>query len=200
MIDRPVGDQAGSGKAAAASRPGGAGGQYAPAARPTRSGPATGRMLAPFALADSEGRRVDLWDFRQRSNLVIFFHHGAGCPACRSYLQELARQVDGLREDEAVVLAVGPDSPESGRGLAGEIGRAFPILSDPDGRASRESRAQPPLVVVTDRFGQVWAEWDGGEGHLLPRGDDVQGWLALIEVQCPECGAPEWPLAGDEEP
>jgi hypothetical protein len=50
-----------------------------------------------------------------------------------------------------------------------------------------------PAVVVTDRYGEVWAARPGGEAHRLPGGQDITEWLEFIEIQCPECGAPEWP-------
>lgn len=156
-------------------------------------GPASGRSLVSFTLPDGDGHPVSSWSYRQRSNLVLFFHHGASCGTCRSVLQKLARHVDTLRDEEAGILAIGPDQPSEARALAVALTCPFPLLSDPSQRIVAQQGLEPPALVVSDRFGEIWAAWSGGRGHELPDVDEIVRWLEFVEVQCPECGAAEWP-------
>lgn len=152
---------------------------------PVVAGPESGRALRGFALPDTAGRTVDLWGFRGRTNLVLFYHHGGGCPSCRAYLAALAAGLPALREEEAAVLAIGPDDRAGARDLASALGQPFPFLSDPDGKATQPGLPAPALVVA-DRYGQVWAAWAGGEAHALPGVGEIADWLRFIGLQCPE--------------
>ncbi|MGC8850273.1 MAG: redoxin domain-containing protein, partial [Candidatus Bathyarchaeia archaeon] len=48
-------------------------------------------VVPHLKLPSSKGWNVDLWDFKQRKNLVLIFHHGRMCPRCRDKLKELSR-------------------------------------------------------------------------------------------------------------
>ncbi len=61
------------------------------------SGPASGQHLHAFTLPDSTGQPVQLWQYLQRSNVLLFFHHGVNCAACEAFLRELAAQLDAYR-------------------------------------------------------------------------------------------------------
>src|SRR6266568_5095575 len=103
---------------------------------PAIRGPHSGRFLAAFQLQASDGRRIQLWDYRLRRNLVLFFHHGSGCPRCRAELARFARYYPAYRERDAELLAISPDDPKTSAALASSLGISFPMLSDPDGRAA----------------------------------------------------------------
>jgi peroxiredoxin len=169
------------------------------AGQPAIAGPATGRFVHDFTLPAADGRMVRLGDYRQRANLVLFFHHGQGCGECRAYLREIAERSALLGQEEAVALAIGPDDPAGARRLAGELsgpaGGRLLLLCDPGGGAAAREGLAPAAVVVADRSREIWAAWPGGEGHALPSLQEIVDWLEFIELQCPECGAPEWPAA-----
>jgi hypothetical protein len=82
-----------------------------------------GRMIGPFTLPDAAGRQVRFRDYRRRRNLVIVFHHGVRCAACRHLLQALATQVTVFQEQQAAVLAIGPDPSDRAQDLAAALGR-----------------------------------------------------------------------------
>jgi peroxiredoxin len=143
-----------------------------------------GRMLGPFALPDTDGQQIRFRDYRQRRNLVVFFHHGVTCAACRHIVQALARHVAAFREQQAAVLAIGPDSGDRVQGLFTELGHAFPLLSDPEGHATKRAGFLAPALVVADRWGEIWAAWEGGADHALPRVDELEEWLTIIQCDC----------------
>lgn len=177
-------------------RLGGGGRPVGGKARPVVAGPASGRMLPWFALPAADGGQAGSAALRGRANLVVLLHHGAGCAACERVLQELAGAVERFGEEEGAVLAVGPDEGAALGEQAARLGWAYPLLSDPRMEVAARLGWGAPTLVVSDRFGEIWALWDGGGTHALPGAEEVGEWLGFIERQCPECGVAEWPGAG----
>ena len=151
--------------------------------RPVISGPASGHMLQPFALRSTEGQEVRLREYRQRRNLVLFFHHGGACAACRGALQELAGHVREYQGENAIVLAIGPEAEDQQ-----EVALPFPTLIDREARTAMRHGLAVPALVIADQYGEIWAAWVGGDGHALPDGAEVLQWLEYIQAQCMSCG------------
>ena len=160
---------------------------------PLVRGPHSGRYLAAFELPATDGRSLRLWDYRQRRNLVLFFHHGAGCSRCRAELVRLARHYAAYRERDAEVLAIGPDEPGPGRELAERLALTFPLLCDPLGVAAERQGVDRPAVIVASRFEEIWAAWMPEDELDLPSQEEIIGWLEFVVIQCHNgCGRPEW--------
>jgi peroxiredoxin len=164
------------------------------------SGPASGHHLHAFTLPDAAGHTVQLWQYLQRSNVLLFFHHGVNCPACEAFLQALAAQREAYRQEETAVLALGPDEPAENRQQAARLGHPFPFLSDPAGRVIAQQGLAPPSLIIADRWGEIWAAWPGGTTHQFPSEQDILQWLSFIEAQCPECTMIEWTDREDDLP
>ena len=162
------------------------------------SGPASGRHLLSFTLPDAAGRSVQLWQYLQRSNVVLFFCHEVACAACTTILQELAAHMDAYSQEETAVLVIGPDQPAENQRLAAQLGHPFPLLSDPAGQTIAQQGLDTPSLVIADRWGEIWAAWAGGTDHRLPSGQDILQWLMFIEAQCPECTMVEWTDQGED--
>jgi peroxiredoxin len=165
---------------------------------PFLSGPGTGRLIRHFALPSTSGSTVGVSDHKQRHNMLIVLHHGPNCPACCSLLSELSEAVDEFSQAEAVVLAISSDAVEDLGSFAAQFRLRFPLLSDPTGQVARNENLSIPAVVVTDRFGEIWAAWSSDETHALPSAEDIRSWLEFVELQCRECEAPEWPPTPDD--
>jgi hypothetical protein len=116
----------------------------------------------------------------------------AGRPVA-TLLDGLAARADALTLEGAQVLAVVSSrfTAVSQRGAW-----PFPTLVDEGARIHRlvgagEAAGKPtPAVLVTDRFREVYAAW---RGSALPGAQAILDWLVFINIQCPECGWPEWP-------
>jgi peroxiredoxin len=155
-------------------------------------GPASGQRLHAFILPDAAGQPVQLWNYLQRSNVMLFFHHGGTCAACQAFLHELGTQLNTYRQQETALIAIGPGSPDENRQLAARSGPPFPCLSDPAGRVIAQQGLTSPALVLADRWGEIWAAWQCGPGHQFPSQQDILQWLSFIQAQCPECTMIEW--------
>jgi peroxiredoxin len=165
---------------------------------PQIRGPHSGRYLAAFELPAADGRRIKLWDYRLRRNLLLFFHHGAACPRCRAELARFARHYPQYRERDAEILAIGPDEPTALAILAATLGLPFPLLSDPGGVVAGRQRMTLPAVLVANRVEEIWAAWAPANDLDLPSQEEILGWLEFVVLQCHNgCGRPEWGAEAD---
>lgn len=160
--------------------------------------------LPSLELTNASGETVNTRSFYAKRNLVLFFLGSLQCDSCRRLLSALAGRYEEIRQEETEVLAVAPGSREQVRKAAGEMGLPFEMLVDGDGEAHRrvgavnESGVPAATVLVVDRFEEVYEARYEREGHRLMDVDEIIQSLRFIEVQCPECGVPEWPVT--EEP
>lgn len=157
------------------------------------------QVVPDFELPSTKGARLGLWDFKPQRNLVLFFFHNGGCAACRELLLGLARDYPRYKDEEAEILAVTTAPLDQSLKLAQDLSLPFPILSDPTGETAQkftylDERGQAvPSVFVLDRFGALYTQVIAEQESQLPSSEEILEWLDLIEAQCPECGAPEWP-------
>lgn len=153
-----------------------------------------GYMIRDFVLPSALGVRVQISDYRGRSNLVLIF---AGRVAAElDFLREVARRCRDFTEQDAVVIAVFQYTSQKAHFLKAWAKLPFSVLADDDGRVHKlygaiDARGRPaPVIYVTDRFGEIVSVW-GREN--LPTTDEVLKTLEFINHQCPECEPPEWP-------
>lgn len=156
-----------------------------------------GEIFPGAALQDIDGSTIVLESYRGQTNLVVV------CAADKmeerpvtALLEELAARKDELTSEAAQVLVAVTSRPTA----APERDRlAFPVLVD-DGAhlhlsvgAADVAGRPAPAVFVTDRFREIFAAYLPGRSSALPGAKDVLEWLVFINIQCPECGVPEWP-------
>lgn len=160
------------------------------------------QVVPDFELPSAEGGRLGLWDFKQQRNMVLFFFHDGDCAACRDLLRSFVRDYPQYQEEEAEILAVTTAPPDRALALARDLSLPFPVLSDPRGQTVQEftyldEHGQAvPSVFVLDRFGALYTQVIAERESQLPSSEEILEWLDLIEAECPECGAPEWPSLG----
>ena len=153
-----------------------------------------GALLPYLDLPSNRNVTVNLWDFKQKKNLVIIFHHGIGCNDCRRKLRELTEIYGKAKDLEAEFLAVSFDSPAEGIKQGEEDKLPFPLLSDLDGAATGRfthvnvaRKAPYSSIFISDRFGVLRYQKIAEEAGELPAGKEILDWLLLIECECPEC-------------
>jgi peroxiredoxin len=160
-------------------------------------------MLPLFELQEAGGKKISVWDYKGKRNLVLFFVH-SGCQKCRDMLGELAQAYREVLSQEAEVLAVLPASPGEAARLKQQLSLPFPLLADEKGEVFRrygaaDSNDKPSAaVVVADRFGEIYAFSLATAEHRLMPVKEIIDFFAFISIQCPECGAPEWPVEKSE--
>lgn len=153
------------------------------AARLFRTEPETlqkGSVIPDFELSFLDGTRQLLSQFRGRSNLVVFF---TAEPETRALVAELVEQNSSLEVNEAKVLVISPGKLSAPSAPKHALATAAARL--PEALIGAE-------VIITDRFGEVFAVFPKPNIPTCPSADEVVRWLEFINQQCEECSPPEW--------
>jgi peroxiredoxin len=160
-----------------------------------------GRVIPLFRLPSANrSQNIGPWDYKQHKNLVLFFFHSPRCAPCRQLLGDLAKGYPEYPQLNAEVLAISRAEVEELRQLQRELDLPFPLLSDMDGKVLiaylGEAAGGPHEtgVFVADRYGALYTGATAADADALPGESEIRDWLSFIEIQCPECFPPEWPL------
>ncbi len=157
------------------------------------------RRAPAFRLPSSLGRPVALSDYHERGNLVLIFLPGMDA-GYRSALWNLAADLGEYEHWAARVLVIlsGPDATSA---LKDAGSYPFPVLADREGTVRQAYAAllpvppgEKPIVFVLDRYGGPYAALAPADLDDPDLRKEILRWLTFIEIQCPECGAPEWPV------
>jgi peroxiredoxin len=101
---------------------------------PNPSGSDEPPSLQDFTLPTSEGGDIRLTErVASYSNVILVFHRGFECAACRAQLSEIQSGYDDLRIEGAEVLAIGLDNQLNTQRLTLQAGLRFPMLYDESG-------------------------------------------------------------------
>jgi peroxiredoxin len=160
-----------------------------------------GNMIPSFRLPGANRLRdIGPWDYKQDKNLVLFFFHSPRCAPCRQLLRDLAKGYPEYSQLNAEVLAISQNGIEELGQLQRELGLPFPLLSDIDGKelsaylGQAAGRLHQTAIFVADRWGSLYTKATATDADALPDEAEIREWLSFIEIQCPECFPPEWPL------
>ena len=92
-----------------------------------------GAIAPDFALNDASGRLVRSDDMLALGGpLVIKFFRGRWCPYCVTELEAWRDLYGTLRERNALMVAVSPQTERQSDFMCGQHGLPFPVLSDPN--------------------------------------------------------------------
>ena len=153
-------------------------------------------MLPGFTLPAIDGSPILLESYRGRANLVVVFAgDDLNEDPVRELLEALAARTEEVAFEAAQVLVAVTSRPVA----VPQRGRcAFLVLVDDSAHIHRragliDAAGRPvPAVFVTDRFREIYATYLSKHGSALPRAKEILDWLMFINIQCPECGVPEW--------
>ncbi|WP_435016158.1 peroxiredoxin [Tundrisphaera sp. TA3] len=109
--------------------------------------------LAPdFSLHDADGKPVSLADYRDRSNVVLFFYPKDDTPGCTAEACTFRDQYEAFRDAGAEVIGISADTVGSHRGFADRHRLPFPILSDPGGEVRARYGVPKTLGLIPGRM------------------------------------------------
>jgi len=89
-----------------------------------------GATAPEFALKDSNGKVVRSADLLETGPLVIKFFRGRWCPYCMTELEAWRDLYGRIREQDAVMVAIGPQIQRQSDFMVGQHGLPFPVLTD----------------------------------------------------------------------
>jgi hypothetical protein len=123
--------------------------------------------------------------------LVLPSDHGPW----HDYLRELSAAAPDIHYWYASTLVVVATGPADAARLRAGAAAALEVAADPG--ADVAGRIGLPvdsaMLVIADRYGQVYGAWTGEDGKGLPPAAEVEEWTRFLATQCPECGVIDQP-------
>lgn len=89
-----------------------------------------GDMAPDFELTNEEGIAMRLSDFRGKRHVLIVFFRGDWCPYCNIMLRTYGKESPKFQAKNILLLAIGPDDPDTNRLLVEQLKLDFHVLSD----------------------------------------------------------------------
>ena len=96
---------------------------------------AAGDRAPAFTLADQDGTRHRLADYRGRT-VVLYFYPRDGTPGCTTQACSVRDEYEAIRAQGAVLFGLSTDDAASHRRFRAEHGLPFPLLVDAGARVS----------------------------------------------------------------
>ena len=97
-----------------------------------------GAHAPEFALKDSNNKLVRSADLLALGPLVIQFFRGRWCPYCITELEAWRDLYGQIREREALLVAIGPQSQRQSDFMTGQHGLPFPVLIDENNKVAEQ--------------------------------------------------------------
>ncbi len=125
----------------------------------------TGTIAPAFSLGSVQGAKVTLADFRDSSNVLLWFSRGFTCPFCRAYMAQLGTAFNDFRALQTQVLQISPNILSRAQVYFRTSPLIYPFLCDPEKRTYSKygitdegpivgSRNAMTLVIHSARTGQ----------------------------------------------
>lgn len=117
-----------------------------------------GDQAPDLSLTSADGSETRLSDLWKQGVTALTFYRGDFCPACNRYLQSIEERADAFREAGVRIVAVSTDRPDLERETVQRHGLSFPVLSDPERRATdaydivyneMEGHAEPAVFLIS---------------------------------------------------
>ena len=151
-----------------------------------------------FELPSTSEKTLGTLNFWQRRNLLLVMLANADRKYGQKLVEKLNESYHECQKLEAEILVVVGGEKEKTEAMYRKLRSPFPFLFDVDRSVyskiiGNEDRNQIWLIVV-DRFGTVWsmnpASKGDDPGELIK---NAMQSLNFINLQCPECGVPDFP-------
>jgi peroxiredoxin Q/BCP len=131
--------------------------------------PAVGQQAPEFTLPSQDGSMVSLKDFRGKW-VVLYFYPKDNTPGCTIEAHNFQRDLSKFESDNAVILGVSLDSPESHKNFCTKQDLTFKLLADTEKKVAAQYGSLRNLLVVKiadrntfliDPQGKIAKVWTG---------------------------------------
>jgi peroxiredoxin Q/BCP len=111
-----------------------------------------GDKAPEFTLADPDGNRIGVRDFKGKKNLVVYFYPKDESYGCTKEACSFRDSYEDFREAGAEVIGISTDDAESHRSFASHHRLPVILLSDPGGTVAELYGAEKSLGILPGRI------------------------------------------------
>lgn len=137
--------------------------------------------MPDFSLRAGDGSVVGLSDFKGKKNIVLYFYPKDDTPGCIKEACGFRDHLDEVREQNAEVLGVSVDGPESHQRFSAKYGLPFTLLSDQRKELTKKLGVLGFGGFVAQRVTFI-VDKDGVIRRIFPRVDPSQHAPEVVEV------------------
>ncbi len=131
--------------------------------------PSAGQTAPDFTLPSQDGSNISLNQFKGRW-VVLYFYPKDGTPGCTMEAHNFQRDLAKFQNDNAVIIGVSLDSPDSHKNFCTRQGLTFKLLADTQQKVTQEYGSLSSLfgfkmaarnTFLIDPSGRIAKVWTG---------------------------------------
>ena len=100
--------------------------------------PKIGNLAPSFSTFDQDGNKVNIRDFRDKKNVVLYFYPKAMTPGCTVQACGIRDFKNEFKKAKTVVLGISPDMPARLTKFIEKQNLNFDLLSDPENEIAKK--------------------------------------------------------------
>ncbi|UMQ44008.1 AhpC/TSA family protein [Chryseobacterium sp. Y16C] len=89
-----------------------------------------GEQISEFSLPNVYGKKVNSTEILKNGKIILAFYRGSWCPYCNLELKALQDNISGIKERNAVLIAISPQSPDHSLAMVEKNNLEFEVLTD----------------------------------------------------------------------
>ncbi|PIF47396.1 peroxiredoxin [Chryseobacterium sp. 52] len=131
-----------------------------------------GDNMPEFSLPNSNGEMVSSREILKKGKMILAFYRGNWCPYCNLELRFLQEQLIGLKDKNAVLVAVSPQTIEHSKVMAERNNLTFDVLTDRDNSFAKKLgivfQLQEFVLPYYQNLGIDLTDFNHNEENRLP--------------------------------
>lgn len=89
-----------------------------------------GEQIPEFSLPNVYGKKVNSTEILKNGKIILAFYRGSWCPYCNLELKSLQDNISRIKERNAVLIAISPQSPDHSLAMVEKNNIEFEVLTD----------------------------------------------------------------------
>ncbi|OCA75252.1 peroxiredoxin-like family protein [Chryseobacterium arthrosphaerae] len=131
-----------------------------------------GEKMPEFILPNATGKMIDSNDILKKGKMILAFYRGSWCPYCNLELKFLQDNLSRIKDKNAVLIAVSPQTPDHSLSMAEKNKLGFEVLSDQNNDFAKKLgivfQLQDFVLPYYRNLGINLSEFNNNDENLLP--------------------------------
>lgn len=131
-----------------------------------------GEKMPEFILPNATGKMIHSNDILKKGKMILAFYRGSWCPYCNLELKFLQDNLSHIKDKNAVLIAVSPQTPDHSLSMAKKNKLGFEVLSDQNNDFAKKLgivfQLQDFVLPYYHNLGINLSEFNNNDDNLLP--------------------------------
>lgn len=131
-----------------------------------------GEKMPDFLLLNATGKMIDSNDVLKNGKMILAFYRGSWCPYCHLELKFLQDNLSRIKDKNAVLIAISPQTPDHSLSMAEKYNLEFEVLTDHNNDFAKKLgivfQLQDFVLPYYRNLGINLSDFNKNEENLLP--------------------------------